>query len=334
MGKLIVDTKQLYYDFMIYDEENGDCFVNNSKAEKSYNLTSAEKHFVKRYLSLIMSTSIISDSTKQYVRYYRIDSIRKIVKEVVNISKKKKNGKVLNENTMMAMIQYDHKKLLKYFDDDMLEKIKESTYKDISVYEEQLNLAIAKFGKASELKEHLALEVPLTEICGKLSDSDFNKLLNIIKPYSKGVMKQLIEVIPDSMKAYLNFLLYVEEKSQLDIDRYERLKKLLIDGISAEELAQIQSRFDVQAAEVVVSDEVEVIEKPKVEMTEADREKEQQLEEAASKEQFIPDFTDSDEDEPIDLTLGKENETESKEEGYFIGNDGLGKISTKGWVIK
>lgn len=300
MSKLLTDTKQLYYDFMLYDDENGDYFMSNPKAEQSYKLSVVEKHFVKRYMSLIMNTGIISDSTKEFIRYYLIDSTRQVVKGMVSGSKNDKKHKELNENTVLAMIQYDSKKLQKYFDDDMLEKIKDSTYKDISVYEKQLNLAIAKFGKPSELKEHLALEVPLTEICGKLSDSDFKILLDIVKPYSKGVMKQLIEIIPDNMKAYLNFLLYVEEKSQLDQERYEKLKKLLINGVEPGELKAIQKKFSSQAVPEV-SVEKENLEKPRVERTEADIIKEEAIE-IQSEQEFNVDFSDDEEDELIEAT--------------------------------
>lgn len=308
MSKLLMDTKQLYYDFMLYDEENGDYFVNNPKAESSYQLTVAEKHFIKRYMSLVMNTGIISESTKEVIRYNAITSIRQVVKSVVSFNNRNKRNKELNENTVLAMVQYDSKKLLKYFDDDMLEKIRTSTYKDISVYEEQLNLAIAKYGKSSELKEHLALDVPLTEICGKLSDSDFNILLNIIKPYSKGVMRQLIEAIPGNMKAYLNFLLYVNERSQLDEERYAKLKKILIDGLEPEELGAMQKRLSNQANEEV-SIEAELLEKPMVERTEADITKEKSIEiveksetKSEPEKEFVPDFSEEENDEMIDFS--------------------------------
>lgn len=311
MSKLLTDTKQFYYDFMMYDEKDGDYFARNPKAEESYKLSVAEKHFVKRYMSLIMNTGIVSDSTKEFIRYYLVDSTRKVVKSMVNGSKRDKKRKELNENTVLAMIQYDSKKLQKYFDDDMLEKIKDSTYKDISVYEEQLNLAIAKFGKASELKEHLVLDVPLTEICGKLSDSDFKILLDIVKPYSKGVMKQLIEIIPDNMKAYLNYLLYVEEKSQLDQDRYEKLKNLLINGVETGELEEMQKKLGNQTV-AEVSVEKEVLEEPKVERTEADIKKEEAVEETQSKKEFNVDFSDNGEDELIELEGSEKQEVKKQ----------------------
>ena len=265
-----------YYDYMLFDKDSGDYFVKNARAEERDKMTLAEMRFVKRYLSLIMNSSIVSDSTKAYIRYNRIGSNRVIVKDIVNASKKSKYGKTLNENTVLAMLNYDQKKLQKYFDDDMLSKIRMSTYKDLNVYEEQLNIAIAKYGKSSELKEYLAIDIPVTEICGKLSDSDFDILLNIVKPYSKGVMKQLIEVIPDKMKGYLNFLLYIEEKSQLDSERYDKLKQLLTKGVGAEELKVWQDKFAAFDLNDI-SVEKEKVESPKVELLIADKEIEEDI---------------------------------------------------------
>ena len=49
--------------------------------------------------------------------------------------------------------------------------------------------------------------------------------------------------MPENLKAYLNFLLYVEDKSQLDKERYEALKKILIDGLTAEEVEEMKKKF-------------------------------------------------------------------------------------------
>lgn len=243
MNRILKDTKQIYYDYMFYDEVEGDSFVKNPKTLERDKMSGAEFRFVKRYLSLVMMTSIVSESTKEYIRSNMMDSTAQVVKSIVGKNKRSKNGGCCNENTMLAMINYDIRKLQKFFDDDMLLKIKEHSYGDFGVYEEQLNLAIAKFGKPSELKGELALDVPVMEISGVLSDDEFKVLLEIVKPYSKAVMKQVVENMPENLKAYLNFLLFVEEKSQLDKERYEALKKILMDGLTAEEVEEMKKRF-------------------------------------------------------------------------------------------
>lgn len=145
-------------------------------------------------------------------------------------------------------------------------------------------------------------------------------------------MKQLIEIIPDNMKAYLNFLLYVEEKSQLDQERYEKLKKLLINGVEPGELKAMQKKFSCQAV-TEVSVEKETLEKPRVEKTAADIIKEESIglmEETQSErehiEDFEPDFLDNEADELIEETAPTpmiELPKKRLKANQTIGNGGL-----------
>lgn len=275
MSKLLKDTKQLYYDYMNYSEESGDKFYDNVKSDDKYSLSTAEKHFIKRYLSLVINSSIVSESTKAYLRYPAISSDRQTFQSIINSQKKDRKSKVYNYNTVIAMLNYDEKKLIKYFDEDMLEiimKIKKVRKIDLSKYEGQLNIAIARFGKPNELVDELVLKVPLTELGGELTNQEFNKLLEIIKPFSKVAMKQLIETLPENYKQYLNYLLFVEEKGQLDRDRYTLLEKTLKDGYTPVELEEMKNKF--QALEikkpVVQSEESEI---PKIEISSEEKQR-------------------------------------------------------------
>jgi len=332
MGKLLRDTKQFYYNFMLYDDTKGDYFISNAKAEEEYKLTAAEWHFMKNYMALIMGTNIVSESTKEFIRINTLDSTRKVVEILVKESKKKKNSKELNFNTVLAMIQYDEKKLLKFFAVDMLEKIKSSSYKDISVYQAGLNNAVAQHGKANELKDKLALHIPLTELSDKLSDSDFKVLLEMIKPYSKEVMRQVIENIPERMLSYLNFLMYVEDKGSVDNERYQKLKRLLENGLTQVELSEIQNKFEQPTAKKETPQK-EFIGKPKVEPTDADIKRNSQLVIEETKKEMVLEYDEpgdeyiagvheplfvEDEDELIDLDTP---EPQEEEEVYPIVYD-------------
>ena len=103
MSKLLKDTKQLYYDYMNYSEESGDKFYDNVKSDDKYSLSTAEKHFIKRYLSLVINSSIVSDSTKAYLRYPAISSDRQTFQSIINSQKKDRKSKVYNYNTVIAI---------------------------------------------------------------------------------------------------------------------------------------------------------------------------------------------------------------------------------------
>lgn len=85
-------------------------------------------------------------------------------------------------------------------------------------------------------------------------------------------MKQLIETLPENYKQYLNYLLFVEEKGQLDRDRYTLLEKTLKDGYTPVELEEMKNKF--QALEikkpVVQSEESEI---PKIEISSEEKQR-------------------------------------------------------------
>lgn len=266
MGKLLRSTKQLYYDYMSFSEETGDNFYENPKADNSYSLSVVEKHFIKRYLSLIVTSNIVSDSTKSFLRYPALTSDRQTFQSIINEQRSKKRLGVYNYNTCIAMLAYDEKKLLKFFDADMLDNIMKARKKEynMSDYERQLNIAIAKFGKVNDLVNELELKVPITELESNVTDLEFNKLLEIIKPFSKSAMKQLVDMMPDNYKQYINYLFFVDNKSALDQERYTKLEKMLRDGYSQAERKEIADSFaDLQSKDEPVS--VEKAEIPKVE---------------------------------------------------------------------
>lgn len=268
MGKLLKSTKQLYYDYMSFSEETGDNFYENLKADNSYSLSVVEKHFVKRYLSLIVTSNIVSDSTKSFLRYPTLTSDRQTFQSIINEQKSKKRLGIYNYNTCIAMLQYDEKKLIKFFDVDMLDNIMKAGKKEynMSDYERQLNIAIAKFGKVNDLVNELELKVPITELESNVTDLEFNKLLEIIKPFSKAAMKQLVDMMPDNYKQYINYLFFVDNKPALDQERYTKLEKMLRDGYSQAERKEIADSFvDLQSKDEPVS--VEKVEMPKVETT-------------------------------------------------------------------
>lgn len=321
MSKLLKDTKQLYYDYMNYSEESGDKFYDNVKSDDKYSLSTAEKHFIKRYLSLVINSSIVSDSTKAYLRYPAISSDRQTFQSIINSQKKDRKSKVYNYNTVIAMLNYDEKKLIKYFDEDMLEiimKIKKVRKIDLSKYEGQLNIAIARFGKPNELVDELVLKVPLTELGGELTNQEFNELLEIIKPFSKVAMKQLIETLPENYKQYLNYLLFVEEKGQLDRDRYTLLEKTLKDGYTPVELEEMKNKF--QALEikkpVVQSEESEI---PKIEISSEEKQRRADTVEKADSVDNINKFNKYD----LFSNMEKETKPVEKEEKIEVKKNRL-----------
>lgn len=303
MSLIVINTKGLYDNFMIY-EDGVDKFRENPIAISKMQLSSDKVSFIKNYLTLIMSTSIVSETTKLYIRCHSDRAIKPSFEAIIEDRKKKGIKPDLNINTCLSKVTYDTKKLLQYFPNDMIEKIKNVNTHNLSVYKDNLYKALAKYSPEKELSDKLVIKLPMTGIHGELTDSEFNGLLKLIEPYTKSYVEQLIKSMPEKYLQYFNYLIYVENKNGIDKERMSKLEKML----AGEKVETFKGEEIKAEGEELSQQEIEI------------------------------NFNNSDE-EVIDLDYSPEEFVDktsrmSKEKGYYVDGNGLGKISTRDWNIK
>lgn len=264
-----MNTKGLYDNFMVY--ENGiDRFVDNPVAIQKMQLSSEKVKFIKNYLTLIMDTNIVSDTTKLYIRCHSTKAIKPSFEEIIKERNRKGIKPELNINTCLSKVTYDTKKLLRYFPNDMIEKLRNVNTHNITSYQNFLYKAIEKYRPESELSGKLVIELPMSGINDKLSDSEFSDFLKIIEPYSVKFVEQLIKDMPEKYIQYYNYLRYVENKSNLDIDRMNKLKKVLAgEKIGAAESLEQNEIIEDKDIEFNMNDfEIDEVDKPMKEIPE------------------------------------------------------------------
>lgn len=262
MSLIIINTKGLYDKFMICDENGVDQFIDNQVATNKMQLSSEKVKFIKNYLTLIMNTNIVSDTTKMYIRCNSDRAIKPSFEAIIRERNKKGIMPPLNLNTCLSKITYDTKKLRQYFPDDMLEKLKNVNTHNISSYQDGLYRAIAKYSPERAICKNLVLKFPMTGINEKLTDSEFADLLKIIEPYTTKYVDQLIKGIPERYLQYFNYLIYVENKEVLDIERFRKLERVLSGEAVCDVIPERAEELVIETAEEV-KELVETINEPK-----------------------------------------------------------------------
>jgi anaerobic ribonucleoside-triphosphate reductase len=138
-------------------------------------------------------------------------------------------SKQINIKTAQSQIDYDTRKLAKYFPDDMINQIVSNRNCNLQDYEKWLNLAYADYYKKNKmLTDNLVLKIPRVDIKDSLSEEQFSELLNIIAPYFRKSIKYVENNLPDSV-GYLIYLMSTPTTnlSFEDKERYGLIKNMI-----------------------------------------------------------------------------------------------------------
>jgi hypothetical protein len=214
-------TREVYSCFV---EANGKILERSVGNIAKRNLDKKREDFLKRYIDLVLNTKIVSDTTKIYIR----SSLPSVASVINNYNEMVGETAAINIKTAQSQIDYDTRKLARYFEDTMINRILTNSACDITVYEKQFNLAYADYSKKNKmLTDNLVLKIPRVNIKDSCSEEQFSEIMAIIAPYLRKSIKYIEENIPASV-GYLLFLMSTPAGS-LSFEDKERLK--LIKGL-------------------------------------------------------------------------------------------------------
>lgn len=220
MNNLLNLTREVCFSFVDAEGNLYDMPVGNIKRR---NLDTKHIDFLKKYIHFVMNSKVVSDTTKVY--------IRSAGSSVAGVFKTYNMGmpepEQVNIKTAQAKIDYDRKKLLKYFPEDMLAKVIYYGTADMKDYEKRLNLAISQYGSKNKLLDNLLLKIPKAAIQDTLSDEEFNDFISIIAPYSRRHMQYIENNLPINAAGYINYLLSTPNLAGEQLARQKILKELL-----------------------------------------------------------------------------------------------------------
>jgi hypothetical protein len=216
---LLLSTRDILKDMV---DPDGNLYEMPVGSLEKRNLDKRRIEFLKKYVSLLLETKIISKTTKLYL--FGTGSLRMIIQ---NYNRTLSEHEQINLNTAQSKVNYDKKKLESIFPDDMLSKVVFYRDTDIGQYEKQLALAFSKYATKNNLMENLALKLPSNLLNDILSDQEFDEIFSYIAPYCKSQMKYIQENLPAEEVGYINCLMSTQSLQGVDKERFERLQMIL-----------------------------------------------------------------------------------------------------------
>lgn len=252
MANIINDLKKL--QGVIMDNE-GNYLPKLTGVYKNVKLSERRFEFLKGLMHLVLTTKITGKNTKNYIKSNG-RSVRDFV-DSYNLTVKEEEQ--LKASSVSQNVDYDRKKLLKYFPSDTITKVIIVKNIDITEYEKMLNTARVKYGGNREMLNNLALNISKTAFNDNLTEEKFKDLLITISPYTENQIKYVSENLPIEYAGYLNYLVSAHKLEGEDLKRFELIKSLL-EGISIEELEEIEpteqgEEIDIVDDEVIIKDE-------------------------------------------------------------------------------
>lgn len=210
-----------------YKRVNGNYKLDTTSAIGKMGLGKETYEFLAGYLDFVMNAGILGKATKIYIESIEnnlMDAIHAYNQGVSELER-------IKDRQAWNQVQYDTRKLLTYFPDDMIANI---IYRrgNLDVYGAMLNNAINKKLKKSPLQEMSALKIPMAFEKEKPTDEEFDRFFQLYAPYTKETVKMIEEQLPKNVVGYYN---YITSKSTLTEDEEAALKRLKnINNLSVE----------------------------------------------------------------------------------------------------
>lgn len=179
--------------------------------------------FLRRYIDLIMNSKIVGNTTKIYFRSV-LPSVASVIK---NHNLGLPEHEQINIKTAQSQINYDRKKLLKYFTEDMLTKVIGYKDCDVTQYNKMLNLAIFDYNKGNKLLDNILLTLPKVIVEDSISDDEWKDFIEIIAPFVKTHREYVESNLPEKSVGYLYYLMSTPTLYGKRKEHYKEIKEML-----------------------------------------------------------------------------------------------------------
>lgn len=137
----------------------------------------------------------------------------------------------LNLNTAQSKIEYDKKKLKRYYNEDMLFNVMTYPDKWLEEYRSILDGMCREYFNDKEYRRSMIIDLPKNCISKELDDYSFVKLTNIIERYSKSYVESIKKFenneVTKDMIGYYNYLISSKRLNKVDSERLEVIRLLL-----------------------------------------------------------------------------------------------------------
>lgn len=223
MYNILKSTKLVYTCFY---NEDGHIQSEVSGKIKRMNLAEPSVAFLRGYIEFIMQSKLLNEAAVIYIK-----SPYDAVKSVFVAYNQQNPKEPINIKTAISNIDYNRRKLIKVFDEDMLMQIiYSSSTPDLDKYWKQLEAAMEKYSCGNIFDTKLMIRLPKTVSPVEVEEERITDFMEAIGAYRIPTKKMVEESIATDYKdviSFLNYLAQCPHKSEWQEDIWEQLNDYL-----------------------------------------------------------------------------------------------------------
>ena len=223
MDNILKTTKLLYSCY--YDKDGR---IMKEPTGKIGRLKLPETHlaFLYRYIEFIMNSKLLNEASVIYIK-----SPYDVAKGVFEMYNKEHPEDPVNVKTAISNLDYNRRKMIKVFDDDMLTKvIYYPKQADMERYNGKLDDAMKRYNKGSIFDGKLMIVLPKNVGTVEPTEADISDFMMAVQAY-RNVNRKLIEEQVasqfSSVIAYFNYLSTLTYRDEWQDDVWRQMNDFL-----------------------------------------------------------------------------------------------------------
>lgn len=210
-----------------YFYNNGEWIDNPKIKYGGKELSKGSLKFLNEFFHLLIDGTIINNCTLIWLT----SNAKSIKNAVDHYNSTVDEQDKLNFNTAASKIQYDKKRLEKYFSATDIVNIIAYPEKYLADANEKIIELKRKYFKDSEYNNSMVIKIPKDKICLDIEKTEWEKLKNLIDTYSKKRITMINygedKSLSDSMIGYYNYLISSNSLNELEKSRLEEIRIIL-----------------------------------------------------------------------------------------------------------
>jgi hypothetical protein len=179
---------------------------------------------MEKYYRLLLESTMLNDCTRLYLTSNMKgvkDAVEKYNQEHLEID-------WINLNTAQSKVQYDKKKLDKYFEKDILLSIITYPEKFGEKFETTIDTLARVYMNDNEYNQSMVIRFPKEMINKEITDDEWSKLIKLVETYSKLTIRNIeSDESYDNIVGYFNYIISCSVLSEQDTERLKKIREVL-----------------------------------------------------------------------------------------------------------
>lgn len=221
MAKNLIDNSKKYLNY--YYNSDGTWVPNPDHKWNGKEVSQDAIDFVKDFFHFLIESSFLNEYTIMWLKS-NVNSMRAMVEAYNNQVDEIDRLKLHN---VESIIDYDKRKLKKYFSVDMLEDVFAYPEKHLTSNIEMLDSLQRRYMKDSKYNRSMVIKIPKEPMCKSLDDRSWALLLQLLMTYSKIKINNISNgtdpLYTNDMFGYYNYLI---SSTRLNANEQKRLKEI------------------------------------------------------------------------------------------------------------